>query len=92
MTHWAQKFPANGVAWVFTQRIGGYIATLESQNPTAAANDMRGWRGSLDFTGVPPDVLDETARLIGDAMSFAKGRDYALAVGRLQDVLKLWGG
>ena len=89
---WKDQFPGAGTAQVVTQRLARIVAKIESHDFDGAQMSLRNWQGSLDFTGVPKAVQDETERLLNDALSFMKptGREIDLAIDRLRRAMELW--
>ena len=53
---------------------------------------MACWEQDLDFTGVPRSVQHETDLILNTALSHLKGKppDTDLALGRLDEALRLW--
>ncbi len=84
---WKTRFPGRGAVIERMLLIIGYI---EGRDWSQAQRHLRVWDASLDLTGVPQTVVDETRLLLNTALSWVKGKDAQQAIARVEEALELW--
>ncbi len=84
---WKTRFPARGAVIERMLLIIGYI---EGRDLSQAQRHLRVWDASLDLTGVPQTVVDETRLLLNTALLWVKRKDAQPAIASVEKALELW--